>query len=76
MWTYVIMLVVSVAVSYLTPRQKPVSQKPASIDDFDMPVAGEGTEQEVIFGDCWTGNWMVLSYGNLRTSKVTTKSGK
>lgn len=75
MWNYVIMLVVSVAVSFLA-RPKTTSPKPAAIDDFDMPVANEGTEQEVIFGDCWTGNWMVLSYGNLRTSKVTTKSGK
>jgi len=75
MWWNVIIMVVAVAIGYLT-RTRPETPRPATLDDFDMPVAEEGTAQEVIFGDCWTGSWMVLSYGNLRTQKIKTKSGK
>ncbi|MFT0211838.1 hypothetical protein VQ643_04380 [Pseudomonas sp. F1_0610] len=68
-------LVVSLIVSYAM-QPKPKSPKPAAIDDFNMPNTDEGTEQSVIFGDCWISGWQVLSYGNLRTSKIKTKSGK
>lgn len=75
MWVQIAILVVSMVISYAM-RPKPKSPKPASIGDFDMPVVEEGTEQAVFFGDCWISGWQVLSYGNLRTSKVRTKSGK
>lgn len=52
---------------------KPQNQTPASLEDFDFPQYDEGTPQAVFFGDCWTDGWMVLFYGNYRTSKV--KSG-
>lgn len=64
----VVMLVLSVA---LAP--KPPQQKPAVLSDFDFPQMDEGTPQCVVFGDCWTGGWMVLSYGNLRSQPI--KSG-
>lgn len=75
MWPQIIMLVVSFAISYIT-RPKPAVPKPASLEEFDLPTAEEGTPQCVIFGDCWTGDWQVLSYGNLRTTPIRTKSGK
>ncbi|MCY1383634.1 hypothetical protein D9M69_717790 [compost metagenome] len=63
------------AISYMT-RPKPESPKPAALADLDLPVAEEGTPQCVFFGDCWSSDWQVLSYGNFRTSKIKTKSGK
>lgn len=75
MWPQIIMLVVAYAISYIT-RPKPVTPKPAALSEFDLPSAEEGTPQCVIFGDCWTRDWQVLSYGNLRTKKIKTSSGK
>ena len=51
-------------------QPKPAIPKPATLEDFDFPQVDEGTPQTVIFGDCWTSGWMVLSYGNLRTEEV------
>lgn len=68
-----VFLVVSVAIQALLV--KPQSQQPASLEDFDFPQAEEGTPQAVFFGDCWTEGWMVLWYGNYRTTKIKS-SGK
>lgn len=53
---------------------KPQKTKPAALEDFDFPQAEEGTPQAVYFGDCWTDGWMVLWFGNMRTTKI--KKGK
>lgn len=53
---------------------KPQKVKPAALEDFDFPQVGEGTPQAVFFGDCWTEGWMVLWWGNMRTTKI--KKGK
>ena len=71
----VAIMITSMALSFLM-RSKPPSPKPAALSDFDLPVPDEGTPQAVFFGDCWTSDWQVLSYGNFRTSKIKTKSGK
>jgi hypothetical protein len=39
-------------------------------NDIDFPQADEGTPQCVVFGECWTGDWMVLGYGNYRTQEI------
>jgi hypothetical protein len=70
-----IIMVASMAISYLN-RPKAQKPKPAGLGDLDMPVPDEGTPQAVFFGDCWTGDWQVLSFGRFRTSKIKSKSGK
>ncbi|MBB3103806.1 hypothetical protein [Azomonas macrocytogenes] len=70
-----IVMVASMTISYLT-RPKAQEPKPAALSDFELPVPDEGTPQCVIFGDCWTQDWQVLSFGRFRTSKVKTSSGK
>ncbi|TBW02717.1 hypothetical protein E0E52_17000 [Azotobacter chroococcum] len=70
-----VVMVASMAISSLM-RPKAQKPKPASLSDFDMPVPEEGTPQCVFFGDCWTGDWQVLSFGRFRTSKIKSKSGK
>lgn len=57
----------------MTAPEKP---KPAMLEDFDFPQIEEGTPQSVVFGDVWIEDWMVLWYGNLRTSPVKADGGK
>lgn len=58
----------------LTP--KPTKPKPAAIDEFDFPQIEEGTPQPVVFGDVWTSDWIVLWFGNYRTSPITSSGNK
>ncbi|MBR0568004.1 hypothetical protein J5J83_17925 [Azoarcus sp. L1K30] len=74
MWNFVIYLVVMIVSSMLANPKSTASR--ASLDEFDLPVPDEGTPQCVIFGDCWTSDWQVLSYGNLRTKPVKSGGGK
>ncbi|QND44204.1 hypothetical protein [Providencia phage vB_PreS-PatoteraRojo] len=75
MWWALAMLVASVLINAaLAP--KPASPKPATFDDLDIPQVKEGTPQVVIFGECWSGDWQVLGYGNFRTKAVKAKQAK
>lgn len=74
-WIYVAVMAVSAYVSYKN-RPKSVAPKPAAFQDFDFPQSDEGTEVCFFFGDCWTPDWMVLTYGNYRIYPIKTKSGK
>ena len=71
-WAFVFMVASSVIQAILV---KPQQVKASALEDFDFPQIDEGTPQAVFFGDCWTDGWMVLWYGNLRTSKIK-KGGK
>lgn len=73
LWAWALVLMVA---SYALQAilVKPQKQKPASLEDFEFPQWEEGTPQAVLFGDAWTDGWMVLWYGNYRTTKV--KAGK
>lgn len=72
-WALVLMVVSTLIQAILL---KPQQVKPAALADFDFPQADEGTPQAVFFGDCWTEGWMVLWYGNYRTTKITSKGKK
>lgn len=52
----------------LQPKQQ--IQSPEAAQSLDIPQAEEGTPQAVIFGDCWSGDWMVLAHGNYRTQEI------
>ena len=68
-------LVVSYAITALTSKNtKPKDAVPARLSEFAFPTHEEGTPQPVIFGECWTGDWMVLYYGNLSTESIRAKS--
>lgn len=69
------LMVISYAITALTAK-KPADNnaKPARIGDFSFPTHDEGTAQSVIFGECWTEDWMVLYYGNLSTEAIKAKS--
>lgn len=69
---YLVVMIASLVLS-IALAPKPPTPKPAAMTDFDFPQVDEGTPQSVVFGDVWTGGWMVLSYGNLRNQPI--KSG-
>lgn len=68
-------LAATIIISYAM-RPKAQNAKPTAFEDIDFPQADEGTPQAVIFGDCWTSDWTVLSVGNYRTEAVNEGSGK
>jgi len=74
-FVFAIALLVASYVITSSMAKKPESAKPASIEDFDLPVAEEGTPQAVVFGDCWTGDWQVLYYGGLTITPVFGAGG-
>lgn len=71
---YLLLVVASVLLAVaLAPKQVP--PKPTAFEDIDFPQAEEGTPQAVFFGDCWSGDWMVLSVGNYRTTAIEGGGG-
>lgn len=69
------MMVVSTLIQLaLTPKQQ--GALPTAFSDIDFPQADEGTPQSVVFGDCWSGDWMVLAVGNYRVEPIRAKGGK
>lgn len=69
------LLVVSYTITALT-TPKADKPKPALLSEFDFPQVDEGTPQSVIFGDCWTEDWVVLWYGNYRTTAIKSNGSK
>ena len=68
-------LVVSYAITALTSKTtKPKDAIPSRLSEFQFPVFDIGTPEAVIFGECWTSDWMVLYYGNLSTEAIRAKS--
>ena len=74
-WVYVIMLVVSLAMS-LANRPKNQNAKPPGLTDFDMPTVQEGREVKKIFGRVWVDDPNVLWFGTLRTRPIRASGGK
>lgn len=73
-WDLVFYLLAAAVISYaLAPKQQ--VPPPASLEEFDFPQIEEGTPQAVIFGDVWVEDWMVLAYGNLRTTTIQRDEG-
>ena len=74
-WVQLILLVVSMIVSYaLAP--KPPKPAPAALKDFDIPVAEQGRPIPVVFGTVMLTGANVMWYGDLRTTAIQTKGGK
>ena len=72
LWWNVAMLVVSLAISYLTrprPARMP-DQRPPGIGTVTAPTADPGREIPVIFGTRWITGPNVVWYGDLRTEPI------
>lgn len=74
-WEYIVVLVISVFVS-IALAPKPPMPKPASLEDFDVPVAEEGRPIPVVFGTVTITGSNVLWYGDLRTTPIQSSGGK
>jgi len=75
MWTYLIVLLISYAVSYaLAP--KPPDAAPATLSEFDAPTADEGKPIPVVFGTVFVNSPNVVWYGDLGTAPIYSDSGK
>jgi len=55
---------------------KPKAPQAATLDSVDAPLAEEGVEVPVIFGDVWLRSPNVLWYGDMGTTPIQTKSSK
>ncbi|MBT2750018.1 hypothetical protein J7J50_02595 [Lysobacter sp. ISL-50] len=75
MWVQLAIMVVSYFLSKAS-QPKPPQPTPAAFGDFQFPQSTEGTPQAVVFGDVWTGDWMVLGVGQYRTVPIKQKGGK
>lgn len=74
-WFYIIMLLISLAVS-IAMRPKPQNAKPPVLGDFTVPTAEEGRDIQVIFGEVWIEDPNVLWYGDLRMFPIKADGGK
>lgn len=69
------LLVASYFIQSLT-QARPTKPDRAALRDFEFPQIDEGTPQIVVFGDVWITDWLVLWYGNYRTSEIKSDGGK
>jgi hypothetical protein len=70
-WMIALLVVSYVLTAVLTPRPKPPPDAVAAMfKDINIPIPDEGAAQAVIFGDCWTPDWQVIWYGNMRTENI------
>lgn len=74
-WVQVILLVVSLVISYAM-RPKPVIPKPAALEDFDIPMAELGRAIPVVFGTMILKSPSVMWYGDLKNKAIKKKGGK
>lgn len=68
---FIVALVIAVAL-----QPKPAEQKPATLDDFNMPTAEPGRPIPVIFGTYTIKSPNIVWYGDLASSPVKTSGGK
>jgi len=74
-FTAIFVLVVAAFVS-IALAPKPAQPKPASLEDFDVPVAEEGRPVPVVFGTVTITGPNVLWYGDLKSTPIQSKGGK
>ena len=75
-WDTAIYLMIASIVITAALAPKIQATPPTAFSDIDFPQADEGTPQAVIFGDCWSKDWTVLTVGNYRTSPIPASDGK
>ena len=68
---FIVALVVAVAMA-----PKPADQKPAALDDFNMPTAEPGRPIPVVFGTYVIKSPNVVWYGDLASTPIKADGGK
>ena len=70
---YLVVLVISTAISYAMMPKPPAAQPPSEITDFDIPTAEEGRPIPVVFGTVKITGPNVLWYGDFYTLPITKR---
>ena len=74
-WIYlIVMLIVMIAAVASMPH--PPSSAPQSLSDSGVPLASDGRDMCVIFGECWIDDNNVLNYGAITNRPIKATSGK
>ena len=72
---YAIILIATIAASFLMRPKGPPPPKPATLDEIQVPLAEEGKELTVVFGTVIVEAPNVVYYGNLTSTPVRKKAG-
>lgn len=72
-FAYLVVLIISSAISYAMMPKPPSPEPPAETKDFDVPTAEEGRPIPVIFGTVKITGANVLWYGDVRSTAITKR---
>lgn len=76
LWAIALLVASYAITALLTPKPKSSGDAAASMfKDVQFPIAEEGSSQAVVFGDCWTPDFQVIWYGNMKTETIKAGSG-
>lgn len=76
MFLFTVLLVVASFFLTMLMQPKPMSLKPATLDDFSAPTAEDGREIGVLFGTRDIAGPNCVWYGHLKTKAIKKKGGK
>jgi len=74
MWWFVATLVIAAIFTSQTPKTQ--TQKPAGLNEVNVPTAEEGREIPVLFGQRDLQGANVVWYGHLKTTAIKKSGGK
>ena len=75
---WLINLFIGILFSYISflLRPKPEPPKPATLEDFNIPVTKQGSEIPVVYGTTWIKAPQVHWYGDFGTRGIYSEQGK
>lgn len=76
MWVAYLIIFIVVLVAAIALAPKPPDQKPATLDDLQMPTAEPGRPIPVVFGTYLVKGVNVVWYGDLLSIPIKSKGGK
>lgn len=74
-WSLIVLIVSLVAEQLLAVKPTVSDASASTLDQFQLPQHDEGTPQNVVFGDVWIEDPMILWYGDLNSEAITKSSG-
>ncbi|AEY69556.1 tail assembly protein [Burkholderia phage vB_BceS_AH2] len=77
MWIQLIIALVMLVISYLImPKPKRNDPTVQALKDDDFPLADEGNEIPVVFGECVLAAPNVVWWGDVKTREIRSSGGK
>ncbi len=73
MWPQLILMVISMAISYVC-RPKPQNAKPPTIGDYNVPTAEDGKVLGVLFGTKKIEDPNCVWWGDVRTTPIKKRA--